>query len=219
MTQKQKFPGKRRFPIVTVLVAVVAAGVLLAVGGVVFAAGQESHDSFCASCHSMPESTFFQRSTGVQPVDLASYHTTQKTRCIDCHSGQGVTGRIQAELLGVGNALKWYTGTAIQPAPLNDPISDSNCLKCHQAVTQRGYTPKEQITVPGTRGGGREERTGHWHQFLSRWQATASYAGTCTSCHSGHVTDGNAQSGYMVEQTVQGVCEACHQVLRREGEG
>jgi nitrate/TMAO reductase-like tetraheme cytochrome c subunit len=62
------------------------------------------HDQFCASCHTQPESIFFQRSTGALAVDLASFHTTQKTRCIDCHSGPGLFGRMQAELLGARNA-------------------------------------------------------------------------------------------------------------------
>jgi len=49
-----------------------------------------------------------------QPVDLASAHKADNTRCIDCHSGKGVTGRIRAELLGAHNALAFYTRTAVQ---------------------------------------------------------------------------------------------------------
>ncbi len=189
------------------------------VAGFGFAASQESHDSFCASCHTQPESTFFQRSTGTQAVDLASFHTTQNTRCIDCHSGQGVLGRVQAELLGARNAFKWYTGTAVQPAVMTYAIGDQNCLKCHQPVTQQGYTPQAQLPVPGGfRGGGEGEgRANHWHVFLARWQAASPSAGTCVSCHSGHATDSTAQNGFMNSQNVQATCEACHQVLRREG--
>ena len=131
-------------------------------------AGQESHDTFCTSCHTMPESTFYDRSTAAQPVDLASFHTTKNTACIDCHSGQGIFGRIQAELMGARNAFKWYTGTAVQPAVLTFPIGDGNCLKCHQQVTQQNFSPQEQITVPGGSNGGRGEqgRANHWHAYL-----------------------------------------------------
>lgn len=222
MTQRQKPAQKKRFSIITAVILLLAAGVVLAGGGFAFAASQESHDTFCASCHTQPESTFLQRSTAGQSVDLASFHTTQQTRCIDCHSGQGITGRLQAELMGASNAFKWYTGTAVQPAVLLYPIGDANCLKCHQDVTQRGYTPKAQIPVPGRAGGfGEREggRNNHWHEFLARWQAASSTAGTCVSCHSGHSTGSTAQAGFMNAAAVEQECEACHQVLRREGEG
>lgn len=203
-----------------VLIGVVLAAVL-AVGGFSFAAAMEGHDTFCASCHTQPESTFFQRSTAQAASDMASFHTAQKVLCIDCHSGQGIGGRFQAELMGASNALKWYTGTAVQPAVLKYPISDQNCIKCHADVVQQGFTPKEQITIPGREGGegmgGR--RANHFHQFMARWQAASPTAGGCVSCHSGHATGSQAQNGFMVSQNVLETCNACHQVLRTEGEG
>jgi predicted CXXCH cytochrome family protein len=219
MTIQTSSPRRKRRRLILVLAGVVALGILLAAGGFLFAASQETHDPFCGSCHTQPESTFLQRSTDTQAVDLASYHTTQKTRCIDCHSGPGILGRMRAELLGAHNALAWYTHTAVQPAKLTVPIRDANCLKCHQAVTQRGYTPKQSVTIGGGFGRGEEEaRTNHWHEFLARWQAATPSAGTCTSCHPGHSTDGTAQTGFENTQTTQSVCEGCHRVLReREG--
>ncbi len=218
MKQAVPSPQKRKFRIIPVLIAAVVVGVLLAGGGFVFAATQESHDPFCASCHSQPESTFVQRSTATAPVDLASYHTTQQTLCIDCHSGPGISGRMQAELMGARNAFMWFTGTATQPAPLTFPISDQTCLKCHQDVTQRGFTPKTQMTAPnaGNGRGEREGRNNHWHQLLTRWQAADPNAGTCVTCHSGHATNVNVQNGFINDQTVQATCDACHRAIRRE---
>jgi hypothetical protein len=213
-----KKPGK--FPIAAVVIAIIAFGVIFSIGGFAFAASQEQHDSFCASCHTQPESTFYERSTAAQASDLASFHTAQKVNCIDCHSGAGLTGRLSAELLGARNAALWYTGTAKQPAVITSPISDQNCLKCHQDATQKGFTPKEQITIAGIRSGrGGEAGTGHWHTFMARWQAASATAGTCTSCHGGHVTGSTAQAGFMLQQPVQQQCDACHQVLRKEGGG
>ena len=212
---KSKIQPKKKFPLIPVVIVAAVVGLLLAGGGFAFAATQESHDPFCASCHTQPESTFFERSQAAQAVDLASYHTTQETKCIDCHSGVGVTGRVQAELLGAHNALAWYTGTAVQPAVLTTPISDANCLKCHQDITSRGYQPKAQIAVQGIRSGGRGEGgSNHWHELLARWQGISSTAGTCTSCHSGHATGGTAQTGFMDSPAVQATCNACHQVTR-----
>jgi hypothetical protein len=226
MEKKPSSPNKKPFMIIPALLAAVVVVILLIAGGFAFAASQESHDAFCASCHTQPESTYFQRETAGSPVDLASFHSANNVsyaRCIDCHSGQGLVGRLQAELLGARNAVKWYTGTAVQPAVLNYPIGDANCLKCHQDVTQRGFTPKEQITVAtqgGGEGGGEGGRNNHWHENLARWQTTSpATAGSCTSCHGGHPTTGNAKGGFMDATVVQETCNACHQVLRRGGGG
>jgi nitrate/TMAO reductase-like tetraheme cytochrome c subunit len=226
LNTKEPKKRSRAFPVILVLLVLAGVGLLLAGGGFAYAASNESHDQFCASCHTQPESTYVERSTASEPVDLASYHAGQNTRCIDCHSGQGVFGRMQAEVLGARNAAKWYTGTAVQPAVLNYPIQDANCLKCHQDVVQRGYTPKANLAVPGREGGrfgggGGEGEGGmnHWHEQMARWQAASADAGTCTTCHSGHTTTGSAQTGFMDPQATSQACEACHQVLRRRGGG
>jgi len=220
MTSRSPSTTKKRFPLLKILVGLAAFGIVMAASGFSFAASQETHDNFCASCHTEPESTFYQRSISAQVVDLASYHTPQKTRCIDCHSGPGLFGRMQAELLGARNSTAWYLHFAKQPAPLTFPIKDANCLKCHQAVTQRDFTPKQTVTIPGLQGGRGEEGEGearfnHWHENLTRWQATDPNAVGCTSCHPGHSIDGNAQTGFQVGQTTNNTCRACHQVLRR----
>ncbi len=211
MTIKQSAPRKKIFGITAVLVGIVAVGIFFTAGGFAFAANQEAHDPFCASCHTQPEATFFQRSTDAQAVDLASYHTAHQTRCIDCHSGQGVLGRMQAESLGARNVVAWYTNTAIQPAKLTVPIQDANCLKCHQEVIQPGYTPKLSATLAGE--GGEEAGPNHWHEELAYWQSISPQAGTCTSCHPGHSTDGSAQTGFQNIQTTSTECDACHQAI------
>lgn len=198
-TARYQTPKKKPFPLIPILIGGVVLAVLLTAGGFGFAATQESHDVFCSSCHSMPETTFYQRSIGQVAVDLASDHTVQKTRCIDCHSGVGLTGRMSAELLGAHNAVKWYTGTAIQPAPLTIAIEDSNCLKCHDNVTI-----------------GRNLNN-HFHAFLARWQAADPNAGHCVSCHPGHNTDIDPNSRFTSNTIIQPVCEACHAVLREGG--
>ncbi|GAP16129.1 NapC/NirT cytochrome c family, N-terminal region [Longilinea arvoryzae] len=213
MPARRKPTPKKSSALIPVLAGLLALGLILAIAGFGFAAAQESHDSFCASCHTQPESTYYERSTAAAGVDLASFHTGQKTRCIDCHAGSGLSGRLAAELMGAQNALRWYTKNAVQPAPLTHPIGDGNCLKCHQAVTQEGY----QLKAPALPGSQMEEgRAGHWHQFLARWQGLDKSAATCVSCHAGHATGSTADNGFMDIQSVQSVCEACHRVA---GEG
>jgi len=175
---------------------VVGAGFLAAGAAFAFGAYQEEHDPFCASCHTQPESTYFQRSTAAQAVDLASAHTAQKVLCIDCHSGAGTLGRVSAEMMGAHNAYLYFTRQAVQPARLTHPIGDGNCLKCHDQVTAE------------------RSMNNHFHVFLSRWQSTDPNAGTCVSCHAGHSTDGSSDLKYLNQQQTEQVCEACHRVMR-----
>jgi predicted CXXCH cytochrome family protein len=180
-------------PAIKILITLAGVGILVAASGFGYAASRESHDSFCASCHTQPESTYYQREQASQPTDLASAHTPKNVRCIDCHSGAGVTGRMSAELMGAHNAIAWYTGKATQPAPLTRSIGDVNCLKCHQDVTQKQPTENN-----------------HFHVFLSRWQQADPAAATCVSCHQGHNTNGSADIGFLEQATTEAVCENCH---------
>lgn len=187
----------RLFTFLKLALSAVGLALVLTVSGFTYAATQESHDDFCASCHTTPESTFYARSIAAQPVDLASAHQAGKARCIDCHSGAGVSGRISAEMLGAHNALAFYTGQAVQPAPLTHPVGDISCLKCHQDVTQKEPAMNT-----------------HFHVFLSRWQAQDPNAATCVSCHQAHVTGGDATIMYLNETPTRAVCQSCHEKLR-----
>lgn len=214
MAARRKPAGSKRPRLIPVLAILAGIAVLLTGAGFTFAAVQESNDAFCASCHSQPESTYYERSTAVAAVDLASYHTGQATRCIDCHSGAGLSGRLRGEWMGARNALRWYTGTATQPAVLKTPIRDDQCLKCHNGVTQEGYQMKNPA-LPGSQMRG-EGEAGHWHQFLARWQSLDKGAATCVSCHGGHSTASGVENGFMDIQAVENVCEACHRTAEGE---
>jgi predicted CXXCH cytochrome family protein len=173
--------------------AALGAVLLFAGAGFATSATLEERDSFCASCHTQPESTYFQR-TQVAAVDLASqHHASATTRCIDCHSGPGFTGRAGAIALGARDLTAWVTHTDQQPAPLTVPVSDATCLKCHgDVVTTRNFNR-------------------HFHAFLARWQSVDNNAATCVSCHGGHTTDGQANLAFLQADRTQQVCDSCHQ--------
>lgn len=188
-------PKRRRLRTVLIALGVaVAAALVLTAAGFGFAATQEQRDPFCASCHTQPESTFYSRESAAAS-DLASAHHVKGVGCIGCHSGAGLNGRVRAELLGAHNALAWYTGTAVQPAKLTQPIPDENCIKCHAQIS--------------------EARTmqNHFHFFLPQWQARDPNAAKCVSCHEGHMTDGRADIKFLNEQRTVAVCQACHNQL------
>ena len=117
--QAKKKPGWIPPVLAVLVVLIIVIGV--PAGGFAYAASREQNDAFCSSCHTQPEATFYDRSIAAQPVDLASAHRVENTNCIDCHSGEGLPGRLSAELLGAQNAFKWVTKTAIQPAVLTVP--------------------------------------------------------------------------------------------------
>jgi predicted CXXCH cytochrome family protein len=181
-----------RFPLMLVFIV----PVVLFAGSFGVAAQQEENNAFCASCHTQPESTYYQRSLTSAAVDMASNHqTTHSTKCIDCHSGNGLSGRLSAISMGAKNAFLFYTKTAIQPAPLTNPIDDGNCIKCHSS------------TLAET------DFNHHFHAFLVRWQTVDPTASKCVDCHSAHTIDGDPTQAFLNTQRAEAVCQRCHSVL------
>ncbi len=199
--QNKNPPAKKSFPLIPVLVGLLALGILAVAGGLGYAASMETNNAFCASCHTQPETTNYERFTAAAPVDLASFHHGEDTLCIACHSGPGVAGRVKAEFEGARNALAFYTGTAVQPGKIRGRFADANCLKCHQE------------TVTQQRGSEGEE--GHWHVFLARWQQQDGKAAVCADCHAGHFS-GTSANAFMDVPTARAACDACHQALGRD---
>ena len=182
------------------LFKVVGLLALIAVPVSAFAGMQlENHDGFCASCHTDPESEFVDRAHAGTAVDLASFHTGTGVRCIDCHSGEGANGRIQAMTLGGHDLLKFVSGQFPQPAPLTKAIDDVNCTKCHSTISQ-----------------GRDFNN-HFHILLPDWQKQSVNAATCVDCHQSHSTDGLTDVAFLNEQHTVAVCQQCHNSLRGRG--
>ncbi|HEX7976412.1 MAG TPA: cytochrome c3 family protein [Anaerolineales bacterium] len=170
------------------LMAVLALAGLVGLGAAQF----ENRDPFCASCHTQPETVYYQREANTLAVDLASFHTAKQTRCIDCHSGSGPTGRVGALALGARDLLAFASGHYRQPSPQTRPIGDSNCLKCHADLQAR------------------QDFNNHFHVFLPRWQALDTHAAGCVDCHQSHTTNGDASLGYLNQQVTTQVCQRCH---------
>jgi len=159
-----------------------------------FGAHLENNDSFCAGCHTQPESAFVERTAAA--VDLASAHTPEQVGCIQCHSGAGWPGRVSAMELGVRDLVAFAGRNYPQPAVLTHPIPDENCLKCHEKIS---------------RGDNFEN---HFHLLLPRWQQLdARNAATCVSCHSSHTTDGEQSLNWLSKDRTVAQCNSCHRVM------
>lgn len=152
----------------------------------------ENHNSFCASCHTQDEDNYYKQSL-VAPVDLASFHESKKAaRCIDCHTGPGIIGRYGGLMAGATDLISYFSGHYPQPAKLEEPYPDANCLKCHADIGQK------------------QDFSNHFHVFLPRWQAVDKNAATCVSCHVSHDSTGDAKISYLNGKTTVTFCQQCH---------
>ena len=177
------------------IVALVVFGMVIPVTAMQF----ENHNAFCASCHTQGEQTFYDRSVASAPVDLASIHNIKgQARCIDCHTGPGIIGRYGGLMAGSTDLISFFSGHYPQPAAMEEPYPDANCLKCHAAITQK------------------QDFNNHFHVFLSQWQAIDKNAATCVSCHLSHDKTGDAKIAFLNEQTTVAVCQKCHEAAGRE---
>src|SRR4051794_17207677 len=105
-------PKRRRFlPVIAGIVFIVVLGV----GGFITASALEEHDNFCTSCHTVPETTYFNRAylsldnPKEVVTDLATvhYHLAQQDNkpafsCISCHRGDSTLGNRVATLALAG---------------------------------------------------------------------------------------------------------------------
>jgi hypothetical protein len=183
--------ANRKFQIYAgvVIVGLVVFGMIIPFTAMQF----ENHNSFCASCHTEGEQTFYDRSIASAPVDLASIHDIKgQARCIDCHTGPGIIGRYGGLMAGSTDLISFFSGHYPQPAALEEPYPDANCLKCHAAITQK------------------QDFNNHFHVFLAQWQARDKNAASCVSCHLSHDKSGDAKIAFLNEKTTVAVCQSCH---------
>jgi predicted CXXCH cytochrome family protein len=186
--------------LVLIVASIVVVGVLLLGAGIVGSAlAMENQDSFCASCHTEPEVTYYQQSLQPSAPTLAAFHTGKQTACIDCHSGGGVFGRAKGLIQGADDLMMYYSGNYRRPAVTTNPLGDDSCVKCHEDVL-------------ALRRGARRNADGHYHVFLPRWQAADPNAATCIACHTSH-NQGAASQQYLLANQVNQTCDQCHAAI------
>lgn len=197
----------------------------------------EEHNDFCASCHTAPESTYYNRSvaaiadTNAKITDLATFHFHQAAgqneafQCISCHRGDSSLGdRIQTLWLGAKDTLTFVAGkadpTIEKPTIAYSTLVNAACVRCHE---------KTLLTVTGINS--------HFHNFLPQTAALlkqgkqfigSSFGDdgfqaidvplTCTNCHLAHKTEDTSNPDLKLVDvpTTQQACETCHNAARRE---
>ena len=181
---------------------------LLVITGTITTAVQlENRDSFCASCHTEPETTYYSRSLE-SPSDLASSHQQGDTaiRCIDCHSGAGMNGRLLSLKQGALDLAAYLSGTYHQPAITTNPLGDQGCTKCHA-------DPDTDLSLFNSSRVSTSRSHYHLNAYLDEWETRApNPAGTCASCHTGHTQD-DEDLLFMNFESGKARCEDCHVAL------
>lgn len=191
-------PTFMRRPIITAIIVLVGAGTL-AMGGLGIALALEDRDSFCASCHTEPESMYFQRSFQAHASDLASFHAQNVTRCIDCHSGAGLFGRAAGLQQGAHDLVNFVRRNYHSPAITLNPLGDNSCVKCHAKILERP-------------AGAGKAGTNHYHFYIPQWRQVDVQAAKCIDCHAPH-TNGVESLKFMLQGKVGSICENCHDAL------
>jgi hypothetical protein len=196
----ERLRALRGAPRILVFGAILAGilGLFVASGGLVYATNLENNDSFCASCHTQPEAQYYEQSlpqsTQTSAATLAAFHAQKNVRCIDCHSGGGIFGRVNGLSQGAVDALAYYSGNYRHPAITTNKLGDDSCAKCHgEIAANRSFN-------------------NHFHRFLAQWQSLDPNAAHCVDCHTAHPT-GDASQGYLNAATVQAQCQACHNAV------
>ncbi|MBP8000382.1 MAG: hypothetical protein KA314_23805 [Chloroflexi bacterium] len=185
--------ARPRSTLTSVVLVILGGIILITFTGTSVAATLEEKDSFCISCHTEPETTYYER-TLAEPVDLASAHAHEDVGCIDCHSGAGVVGRVDAMSLGAKNVALYLTGNYQTPTQAETTIHTDHCTKCHADV----------LTEDGM--------INHFHTFTPQWgEPTA-----CVTCHPAHPTDGSPEASYTQDTVVQPVCAECHALASQQ---
>jgi hypothetical protein len=176
----------------SVAAALIVFGLVIPLG----AMQMENQDSFCASCHTEGEQTFFDRSLAAASTDLASFHAAKKAaNCVDCHSGPGLLGRYSGLIGGASDTISFVSGHYPQPAALEEPMDDGNCMKCHAAVLTN------------------QDFSNHFHTFLSKWLAVdPNNAARCVDCHTSHDTANDAGAAFLNKTITTKICQNCHAI-------
>lgn len=161
----------------------------------------EQNDSFCATCHTEPETTYVRQAQATpngRPATLAAFHARSgmaagdpgATRCIDCHGGVGTVGRLRTLYeLGVSDSLIFATGRHQQPATTTQPLADIQCAQCHA----------DALAVPGFEN--------HFHSKLTDPQAPRV---ACVDCHLAHSDRVEPREKYIRRAVIYPRCNDCH---------
>ncbi len=235
-------PRRRRWPLIVgglFVLLVVFSGV-----GFVTASTLEDRDTFCISCHTAPETTYYNHAyialdNPTLPVtDLASahyllskQHNKEPFACIQCHRGDSSLGhRVAAITLGARDSVIYVVGqenpTLEKTETREGWLSNAACVSCHSdyLLTVKGLDNHFHTKLPQTADvlakGGKvtvSDALKNNPEAAKEWLAPVSGVTlTCTSCHLAHTTLQNGMSNFFMDsQHRNEACVSCHKVAKK----
>jgi nitrate/TMAO reductase-like tetraheme cytochrome c subunit len=203
-------PGRRRLGRALAIAA--AVGIVCAPAGWVVTDVLEQRNDFCNACHLEPGAPLHIRIRrdfdAAPPATLAAAHGAARVegradaafRCIDCHGGVGLAGRLRVKTLAARDAFWYVTGHFEEPDAMRWPLRDADCRRCHahfdESQAEAWQSPRfHQLGVHNVKLGV-----------------------ACVECHQSHVAGGNPDAYFLDAAHVRSRCARCHSEFE-EGEG
>ena len=113
-------------------------------------------------------------------------------RCIDCHGGAGMLGRVRVKALAAKDAFWYVVGHFEEPSGMRWPLWDEDCAKCHASFDVR------------------ELQAGQSPRFHQLPVHNVDLGVACVECHMSHDAGGNAGAHFVNAAWVRGQCARCH---------
>jgi len=161
----------------------------------------EQDNDFCNACHlepGVPLHIDIRDDFGrVPPTSLAAAHGSarfdgREFRCIDCHGGTSLPGRVRVKALAAKDAFWFAVGRFEEPTEMRWPLWDEDCLKCHErfeeATSESWETPR-------------------FHELPVH---NVELGIACVECHGSHMGDGNPEAHFVRTPAVRTQCARCH---------
>jgi nitrate/TMAO reductase-like tetraheme cytochrome c subunit len=217
--------------------------VILGIGGFFTASALEEHDSFCISCHTVPEVTYYNRAymsldSPKQPVyDLATAHYLLSKEhskgdfaCIDCHRGDSSLGhRVSTLALAGRDALIYVLGkedpTIEKTSTREGWLPNAACTNCHadtllqlNGLGNHFHTHLPQAAVALAQVGKLtvpDSLKDREAVLLANGLDTINTALLCTDCHAAHATIVNGSASFFMDSDQRNkACVSCHQTAK-----
>ena len=227
---------KRRVRWPVILIAALMGAVALGSFGFVTASALEEHDVFCTSCHTFPETTYYNRAyfaldNRSDPApDLATQHylsnESEPFKCITCHRGDSSLGnRLATTLLAGRDSVTYLLGRedpAIEKTHINEAwLPNRACMSCHTEalLTLAGINNHFHTRLPqaadALKNGGKlsvaTSYTGNREALLSQGLETVASPLVCTSCHLAHKTIAGGSATFYIDTDIRNqACVECH---------
>jgi hypothetical protein len=187
------------------LLAALAVGLVAAPAGFVASDRIEQDNDFCNACHLSPGVPLHREIRSdfdaAPAATLAAAHARagvdqagakREFRCIDCHGGTSLHGRLRVKALAARDAFWYGLGRFEEPTSMRHPLWDEDCGKCHARFDE--LEPQEWETP-------------RFHQLAVH---NAALGVACVECHQSHERGGDPELGFIAVAHARAQCARCH---------